>query len=276
MPIELPCTGCGQTLRVPESAAGKKARCPVCSQINEIPLSQGGEGASFPKLEDGPIAVPLSSPEKNPFDEPDSEHWYLRLPSGDEYGPVDRMELERWVTEGRVTDDCLVRSGPYQKWISAPEVFPQIQSRQAHQQNPSSYGHSSPRPQYSSGGVTSGHQPANNPYSEANPYATTSPSYGGSFLPPGVRPHRGGMVLTFGILAWASVIIFCGFGLIFGPLAWIFGAQDLKAMRRGTMDRSGEGTTTAGMWLGAIYTILCIIGVVLFVGLICLIAIADA
>ncbi|HEX5104046.1 MAG TPA: YIP1 family protein [Pirellulaceae bacterium] len=43
MPIEFPCTTCGQLVRTPESAAGKKGKCPHCASIVQIPAA-GGQG----------------------------------------------------------------------------------------------------------------------------------------------------------------------------------------------------------------------------------------
>lgn len=37
MPIEFHCPTCGQMLRVPDTAAGKQAKCPGCQQINQVP-----------------------------------------------------------------------------------------------------------------------------------------------------------------------------------------------------------------------------------------------
>lgn len=38
MAIELTCPGCGKRLRVPDSAAGKKGKCPSCGMVVDIPL----------------------------------------------------------------------------------------------------------------------------------------------------------------------------------------------------------------------------------------------
>ena len=38
MAIELTCPGCGKRLRVPDSAAGKKGKCPACGMLVDIPL----------------------------------------------------------------------------------------------------------------------------------------------------------------------------------------------------------------------------------------------
>jgi hypothetical protein len=66
------------------------------------------------------------------------------------------------------------------------------------------------------------------------------------------RPHRGGTVLTLGILG----IVCC---LICAIIAWVMGASDLKEMAAGRMDRSGEGITRAGMVCGIIGVVLSIL-----------------
>jgi hypothetical protein len=69
----------------------------------------------------------------------------------------------------------------------------------------------------------------------------------------GQKAHRGGMLLTFGILG-----IVCCF--IFGILAWVMGGSDLKEMAEGRMDPSGEGLTKAGKILGIVGCVLAILG----------------
>jgi predicted Zn finger-like uncharacterized protein len=68
-----------------------------------------------------------------------------------------------------------------------------------------------------------------------------------------VEPHRGGLVLTLGILG----LVLCPF---LGPFAWYMGAEDLDKMRRGVMDKSGYGATQAGYILGIIATVFTVIG----------------
>jgi hypothetical protein len=72
----------------------------------------------------------------------------------------------------------------------------------------------------------------------------------------GLKAHRGGMILTFGILG----ILCC---IIFGILAWVMGGSDLKEMAAGRMDPSGEGLTKAGKILGIIGCVLAILGLVI-------------
>jgi uncharacterized membrane protein len=67
-----------------------------------------------------------------------------------------------------------------------------------------------------------------------------------------LKPHRGTMILVFGILGF--VICF-----IFGIVAWVMGNNDLRQMQAGTMDPSGEGLTRAGKIVGMIAIILNIV-----------------
>ncbi len=76
--------------------------------------------------------------------------------------------------------------------------------------------------------------------------------------PQGLKPHRGTMVLVFGILG----LLCC---IIFGILAWVFGQSDLKEMAEGRMDPSGEGMTKAGKILGIVAVALQILGIVLWI-----------
>lgn len=75
-----------------------------------------------------------------------------------------------------------------------------------------------------------------------------------------LTPHRGGMILTFGII---SLVIGC-IGLIFGIMAWVMGNNDLREMRAGRMDPEGEGMTQAGRICGMISVILHIVAVVFY------------
>ncbi|MBI2807182.1 MAG: hypothetical protein HYX68_19545 [Planctomycetes bacterium] len=68
-------------------------------------------------------------------------------------------------------------------------------------------------------------------------------------------PHRGGMILAFGIISIVTSIF------IFGIIAWIMGNNDMEEIRAGRMDPEGEGMTQAGRIIGMISTILGIIGI---------------
>lgn len=70
----------------------------------------------------------------------------------------------------------------------------------------------------------------------------------------GVRPHRGVLLLVFGILGVMSVsCILLG---VLGIFAWVMGKRDLDLIRRGQMDKEGESLTKTGYILGIVGTIL--------------------
>ena len=69
-----------------------------------------------------------------------------------------------------------------------------------------------------------------------------------------LRPHRGGVVLTLGILGIVCSCFICGI------IAWVMGNGDLREMAAGRMDPSGQGLTQAGKICGIISVILTIIG----------------
>ena len=66
------------------------------------------------------------------------------------------------------------------------------------------------------------------------------------------------MILAFGIIA----LVMGGIGLILGPIAWFMGNADLREMRAGRMDPSGESQTNTGRILGMIATLLHGIGLI--------------
>ncbi|MBL8796645.1 MAG: hypothetical protein JNM56_22275 [Planctomycetia bacterium] len=88
------------------------------------------------------------------------------------------------------------------------------------------------------------------------------------------EPHRGAMVLTFGIISICVSpigyccgvlgIVFAGIGLGLGIPAIIMGKNDLAKMRQGTMDPQGQGQTQAGWICGIIGTSLAGLGLLIW------------
>jgi hypothetical protein len=73
---------------------------------------------------------------------------------------------------------------------------------------------------------------------------------------PYMLPHRGTLILVFGIIG----LVMCQ---PLGIAAWIMGNGDLRAMREGRMDPSGEPLTTAGKVCGIIATVMLCAGVLM-------------
>lgn len=74
-----------------------------------------------------------------------------------------------------------------------------------------------------------------------------------------LEPHRGSLILVFGILA----LVVCG--IVFGLIAWVMGKSDLEQMKAGTMDRQGESLTQVGKILGIVGLVKDLIAILLFI-----------
>ena len=70
------------------------------------------------------------------------------------------------------------------------------------------------------------------------------------------EPHRGGMILALGLVALVGGMSFCFIPTVVGPIAWALGTSDLRAMRDGHMDPSGESMTRTGQVCGIVATVL--------------------
>jgi predicted Zn finger-like uncharacterized protein len=78
-----------------------------------------------------------------------------------------------------------------------------------------------------------------------------------------LRPHRGGAVLTLGILGLVGGFCCAPAGWILGGIAIGMGSNDLRAMDAGQMDESGRSQTSSGRVCGIIGVVLASIGFVL-------------
>jgi hypothetical protein len=52
--------------------------------------------------------------------------WFVRPPSGGQFGPARGEVMRKWITEGRVTSDSLVWREGWTDWLPATEVFPSL------------------------------------------------------------------------------------------------------------------------------------------------------
>jgi len=162
------------------------------------------------------------------------KQWYL-YSEGQQRGPVSDTEMRTLMAQGRVEPTDLVWAEGMPDWVPV--------------QNSELMGGAASSPQPGGGGGRGGATP---PFASA-PYPSP---YGRPRSRGYVRPHRGGAVLALGILG----LVVC---FICGIIAWAMGSADLREMRAGRMDRSGEGLTNAGKICGIVATILAVVGLVI-------------
>ena len=105
----------------------------------KVDLSKTGQHAAAPQIATGKTATgistdtkPLASPPANePVAMPASllplldARWFVRPPSGNQYGPATTQMLLDWIAEKRVTADALLWRDGLDTWFSARELIPE-------------------------------------------------------------------------------------------------------------------------------------------------------
>jgi phage FluMu protein Com len=229
MALEIRCTGCGKTLRVGEEHAGRQIRCPACQQISVAPAAS--------------MATATSLAQPGQAANPDAQEWHMRTPEGQTYGPVSWPQLQAWAGEGRLAADCYVGQSNAGPWRGAAELFPSLTPQRAGPVITKPPAIHDWLPPNSSGDDTA-------PFASPGFAPTASRGGGGEY----VVPHRAGLILVLGLLGF---VVNCP---VFCFMAWVMGSSDLREMRAGRMDKSGEGLTQVGQVLGMILSLLWILG----------------
>jgi hypothetical protein len=147
----------------------------------------------------------------------------MRTRDGAIYGPVNRQELDRWVAEGRVDDSCEFRTFPSGTWHTATKLYPHLAP-----------GRSAAAP-----------VPGQDPFADVLSPAARAEAKRGTYL----APHRGGFIVVLGVLSWVCQ---CP---VFGIVAILAGAADMRAISAGQMDPAGRGLAQTGLILGLMHVV---------------------
>ena len=130
MPIEIQCQNCQRKLKVADKFAGKKAKCPNCQGMIDIP---GTPVADAPGAAPAPTAGPAprsASKSAAGIRAPQGgkDEWYLQTEDGEQYGPVSKVELDSWKEEGRVDASCQLLRDGWEQWKWAEEVYADLRA----------------------------------------------------------------------------------------------------------------------------------------------------
>jgi predicted Zn finger-like uncharacterized protein len=90
-----------------------------------------------------------------------------------------------------------------------------------------------------------------------------------------LMPHRGGQILTLGILSFVLPPFTLVGGIVCAIMSWSMGNTDLAEMRAGRMDPEGAGQTNAGRICGMLSVILHVLVIVGGLGFCCLMGLLD-
>jgi hypothetical protein len=153
MGIKFRCQACDKKLHVKAFLAGRRGVCPKCGAKIRIPLASdeaapaaGAAGAR----NSVPVAVTReasravasaaatgramagsgvrTSSAYDPIAEAPDAVWYVRPPTGGQFGPADGTIMRRWLNEGRVSADALVWREGWPDWKSAGPIFPALEA----------------------------------------------------------------------------------------------------------------------------------------------------
>lgn len=159
MGIKFHCQDCDKKLHVKAYLAGKRGICPHCGAKVRIPATsqvpaQDGTGVETHHRESADVravagggsavapsrhsaassadqdaatsSTSVASPDADPTREDPEAVWYVRPPSGGQYGPADGEIMRRWLEEGRVSADSLVWREGWNDWRTGDSIFPSL------------------------------------------------------------------------------------------------------------------------------------------------------
>jgi hypothetical protein len=148
----------GHKLNVKAFLAGKKGVCPKCGTKVRIPLTSepgldseleeteparetaksNGSGAVATATASAPAAPAVAvapaqahgatAVANDPIAEAPTAIWYVRPPTGGQYGPARGDIMRRWLSEGRVSSDSLVWREGWTDWQHAGKLFPALEN----------------------------------------------------------------------------------------------------------------------------------------------------
>lgn len=161
MGVRFACHACGKRLNIKAELAGRRGICPQCETKFRIPLedtelsipldasaafesSTESESISQSAVASAPtntsnVAEPsrrsvangsaATATASKANASPDSllggaeATWYVRPPSGGQYGPADGLVMKQWINEGRVSDTAMVWRDGWNDWQPATSIL---------------------------------------------------------------------------------------------------------------------------------------------------------
>lgn len=113
-------------------STGSAIAAPEQEMEISIHTVEGGENPSA--LRYTPPPQPPKPPEPprpavelvDPIEEDPVAIWYVRPPTGGQFGPADGEVMRQWIAEGRISVNSLVWREGWEQWEEAIQVFPQL------------------------------------------------------------------------------------------------------------------------------------------------------
>lgn len=113
-----------------ESSRAETSHAQVSDLAGDLLGDAAATGAAVMDVGDNVPAQPSLLADESPADDlPDHDPdatWYVRPPSGGQYGPATTDVLRQWIGEGRVATNALLWRDGWPQWREALEVFPEL------------------------------------------------------------------------------------------------------------------------------------------------------
>jgi hypothetical protein len=151
------CPACGAKVQIPLESTRPSTRAERAGTLGGAPEAVAPEAVK-PNVvipDSSPVVVPMApagslngsaamvfsatpalptaasaNPVADPLATVGSVVWYVRPPSGGQFGPATTEIVQGWLAEGRVSADTLVWREGWRDWQEAGNVFPQLSSGQ--------------------------------------------------------------------------------------------------------------------------------------------------
>jgi hypothetical protein len=139
-PVATPVTAVKPMAAVPAAAPVVKAVVPVAAVPMPSPSVPASAMPVTPVQAVAPapvaavsVAPPQPAPPQpamlnDPIAEAPMAIWYVRPSSGGQFGPARGEVMQKWLIDGRVTNDSLVWREGWPDWRNASQVFPNLQA----------------------------------------------------------------------------------------------------------------------------------------------------
>lgn len=145
--VALGANGSAHPAPIPAAPAGTPVT-PAAVPVTVRPAAPVGIPAGTPAMAAAPAApkpaavLPIGAPVMpmpgmplppgvavaDPIAEAPAASWYVRPPSGVQYGPARGDVMRKWIAEGRVSGDSLVWREGWADWKNAGQLFPNLAS----------------------------------------------------------------------------------------------------------------------------------------------------
>jgi hypothetical protein len=271
MPTVITCPSCQKQLRLPDDLLGRPVQCPRCSETFE----PGAKTAPTPPPSSRPVdssPPPSSPPASGPFG------FDLKLSLDDSASPAPRPQplsdpaaretsetIPPWRPRPDPVDEPTPRRAPASQGQDRkpaderdqgrrPERVPQRESGQEREKDRGRDAERGWDRDKESDGDGDRPRSWRNRNDDSRIPDQEMPRRD-------AVPHRGGTILTLGVVGLSLILLSWLFvpipvSLVLGLCAWVMGASDLRKMKAGEMDVDGRSNTQAGYVCGILATLL--------------------